>query len=99
MVIIPHLPPLSRREWLLASGVGLASFALPRSPLTAGEWSGRLKKAVKYHMIKDDSLSVLDKFQMLKELGFDGVEIRTVDKVNQAPEEVLKARDETGLPI
>ncbi|REJ83129.1 MAG: sugar phosphate isomerase/epimerase [Planctomycetota bacterium] len=50
-------------------------------------------------MIQDDSLSVLEKFQMLVDLGFDGVEIATRDKVNQDTDAVLAARDETGLPI
>ncbi len=47
-------------------------------------------------MIKEE-LSVLDKFKLVKELGFDGVEL---DSPNGLVEkEILEARDQTGLAI
>ena len=89
---------ISRRDLLAGAAVALASgIGLP-NPLVAAD-EKRFRKAVKYHMIQDDSLSVLEKFQMLVDLGFDGVEIATRDKVNQDTDAVLAARDETGLPI
>ena len=83
---------------LAAAAAALASgIAFPRSAAAAE--AKTIKKAVKYHMIQDDALSVLEKFQLLVDLGFDGVEIRTRDKANDNRDEVLAARDETGLPI
>lgn len=56
----------------------------------------RIQKAVKYHMITEN-LSVLDKFKMLKDLGFAGTEIHFRTKVN--PQEVRKAIDTTGVQV
>ncbi len=92
--------PLNRRQFnragvaLLAAGTLGASQAV--STVRAGKNTGKFKKAVKYQMIKS-KISVLDKFKMLKELGYDGVEIRTVEKIDRY--EALRARDATGLPI
>ena len=93
---MPTREQLTRRSFL--QGAIAATSALLASPLRAQSESfrGRIKKAVKYHMVQGN-LSVLEKFQLLKELGFDGVEVRTRDNVD--PEELLGARDETGLPI
>ncbi|MBL1216640.1 MAG: sugar phosphate isomerase/epimerase [Planctomycetes bacterium] len=41
--------------------------------------------------------SMLDKFRLLKELGYDGVEMDSPSDLD--PEEVVAARDESGLPI
>lgn len=58
---------------------------------------GLHKKSLKWGMIKEEGLSVLEKFQLIKELGFDGVEL---DWPNDLPEkEILDARDKTGLEI
>lgn len=56
----------------------------------------RLQKAVKFDMI-DEPLSVLKKFELLQELGFDGVELSSPNDLDRA--EVVAARDATGLPI
>jgi hexulose-6-phosphate isomerase len=53
-------------------------------------------KAVKFGMVKETG-SMLDKFKLLKELGFDGVELNSPNGFDR--DEVLKARDESGLPI
>jgi len=55
-----------------------------------------LRFAVKYGMVAGD-LPVLDKFQMLKRVGFDGVELDSPNGLDR--DEVLRARDESGLPI
>lgn len=48
-------------------------------------------------MVKDDSLSVHQKFELLKKLGYDGTEIRTQSRGDM---ETYKAASEaTGLPI
>lgn len=55
-----------------------------------------VKKSLKWGMVKED-LSVLDKFKLLKDLGFDGVELDTPNDLNM--KEVLDARDKTGLEL
>ena len=42
-----------------------------------------------------EKLSVLDKFKLLKDLGFDGVELDSPNDLD--PKEILEARDKTGL--
>ena len=55
-----------------------------------------LKKAVKYGMIGIKG-SVQDKFELIKSLGFEGVELDSPSDVNR--DEVVKARDATGIVI
>lgn len=50
-------------------------------------------------MVVDPSLSIGEKFALLRELGFDGVEIRTRDKDAAKVDELLSARDKFELPI
>ena len=56
---------------------------------------GRIFKTVKWNMISGKT--VLDKFKLLKEAGFDGAELRSNGRVNM--KEALAASAETGLPI
>lgn len=89
-----------RRGFLKVAGLAAAATgltALARAE-AAGEGArgSKMKKAVKWGMIQTDG-SVLDKFKLLKQLGFDGVELDAPSMLNK--DEVLKARDETGLPI
>ena len=55
-----------------------------------------VKKSLKWGMVKEE-LSVMDKFKLLKDLGYDGVELDSPDKLDM--KEVLAARDKTGLLI
>jgi L-ribulose-5-phosphate 3-epimerase len=55
------------------------------------------KISLKWNMIEEPSLSILEKFQLIKGLGFDGVELDSPDDLPRA--EVLAARDKTGLAI
>ncbi|GAB3895416.1 sugar phosphate isomerase/epimerase [Larkinella knui] len=55
-----------------------------------------VKKSLKWGMVKED-LSILDKFKLLKDLGFDGVELDTPNDLDM--KEVLDARDKTGLEL
>lgn len=57
---------------------------------------GLHKKSLKWGMIKED-LSVLDKFKLVKDLGFDGIELDFPNDLNE--KEILKARDKTGIEI
>ena len=65
--------------------MGAATVALaarPR-PVHAGEFTGRIKKALKYGMIRE-RVSVHEKMKLIKDLGFDGVEPGVGDKVDPA---------------
>ncbi len=56
----------------------------------------RIKKAVKFGMI-DEPLSILEKFELLKRLGFDGVELDSPSDLDE--KEVIDATKASGLPI
>lgn len=65
-----------------------APFAAAKNPLN--------KKSLKFGMIQEE-LSVLEKFKLVKSLGFDGVELDSPNELVEA--EILEARDKTGLAI
>lgn len=75
-------------------GVGLATASPAGATRRAAP--ARFKKAVKYGMV-DEGDTVLEKFELLNALGFDGVEMESPNALDRA--EVLDARDRTGLPI
>lgn len=55
-----------------------------------------IKKSLKFGMV-EEKISVLDKFKLLKDLGFDGVELDSPNTLE--PKEILEARDKTGLEL
>lgn len=55
-----------------------------------------LKKAVKYYMVQPGA-TVLEKFELLKSLGFDGIELDAPSQLNR--QEVIEATERTGLPV
>ncbi|WP_246738020.1 MULTISPECIES: sugar phosphate isomerase/epimerase family protein [Rhizobium] len=66
----------------------------PSTPVSARPLA---KISLKWSMVEEPSLSILEKFQLLRDLGYDGVEL---DSPNDLPlDEVLNARDKTGLKI
>jgi L-ribulose-5-phosphate 3-epimerase len=73
-----------------AAVIGAETFATaaPAPPL--------IKKSLKYGMVTEN-LSVMDKFKLLKDLGFDGVELDSPNDID--PKEILAARDKTGLEL
>jgi L-ribulose-5-phosphate 3-epimerase len=87
------MTPCTRREFLgsavvLSAGLTLADE--PRKP--------NLRFAVKYGMIKPKQTgSIEDKFNLVKKLGFAGVEFDSPSSVNK--EEAVRARDKTGVVI
>lgn len=93
-------PPFSRRAFL--HGSALASLAAAIGPLRIQAESSDLpaglaiKKSLKWGMIRVQG-SVLDKFRLLRSIGFDGVELDSPGGVDKA--EALQASQETGLPI
>ena len=90
------------RRQILAAGGTLAAASLLRSPLThaadpPAEAEGpRIKKAVKIGMVQLEG-SLVDKFKLVKSLGYDGIELDSPNSYSQ--QEVLDARDEADLPI
>jgi hexulose-6-phosphate isomerase len=54
------------------------------------------KKSLKFGMIEED-LSVLEKFQLVKDLGFHGVELDSPHELND--QEILEAKEKTGLEV
>lgn len=93
---------MERRDFLKKTSLGLAATTISVNPLlAAGESKAhptqlKLKKSLKFDMVKED-LSILDKFMLLKDVGFDGVELETPNMLPM--KEVLHARDKTGLEI
>ncbi len=76
----------------------LACGSLESSDLMAAESKGHsLKKAVKYGMIKVSGASIEDKFNLIKSLGFQGVEFDSPSDVNR--EEAAAAQKKTGIKI
>jgi hexulose-6-phosphate isomerase len=93
---------LTRREMLRVAGVTLSAGALHTSPGNAraplaGEAKRRFKKCLKFSMVKEDGLSIAERFRLLKDLGFNGVEMDSPNEMNG--QEIVGARDETGLEI
>lgn len=98
----------SRREFLQTSAAALAgaailgatrkSIARSQSSKTESSFAGkgRIYKAVKWGMIGGGG-SVLEKFRLQKELGFDGMEL--VSPWRRDAKEVRQAIDETGLAV
>jgi len=88
------------RRQFLKSSAGLAVLgSIPLLPLAAkrGPLAGKIKIAVKYHMIAARDLSVVEKFRLLKEIGFDGVEVKTDHAADVS--QFVKAIEATGLPV
>ena len=91
---------ISRRHFLQSTAAGAAMAVATRTAAEEADFSGRIKKAVKYHMIQED-LSVEDKLRMIKDVGFDGVEPRSSFHGRQDfdPRELAKASDKVGVPV
>ena len=87
---------ISRRNFLAAGTAALALAAIQPQRLGAATKPGSrpIKKAIMWGTVGFKG-SVLEKMQAVKEAGFDGVEMMSHLNV----EEVLKARDATGLDI
>lgn len=85
---------LTRRTFLQTTGVATAvAFANVRS-LHAADGPLKLRKAVKYSMV-GGSAPLLDKFKMLKEIGFEGIDM---DRPANH-DEVKNAQAESGLIV
>ena len=96
---------IDRRRFVQVSGLVLAGTAMPavwcqQRLAKAGEFTGRIKKALGYTMIRED-LSVEDKLRLVKDLGFEGIEAPTQLLKRNTPEgEVLvRASEKLGVAV
>jgi hexulose-6-phosphate isomerase len=95
---------LTRRDFLMttSSTVGAAMLSMPAiaarqtAPALTIAPKRTLKKAVGYGMVAGDA-PIMDKFKLLRDLGFEGIEMDRPSALD--PDEILKARDATGLQI
>ena len=88
---------VSRRGFLAASAaVAVIAEQSFTSAADAEKPAVKLKKAVKIGMVREGK-TLTDKFRLLKELGYDGVELNSPSGLKKA--DVLKAQDATGLPV
>jgi len=83
-----------RRTFLKTAGATLAGAAVAAGAVPAGS-TPRWRKA--YMLGGVSSGPILPHFEMLKEAGFEGVELISPNKLDR--DEVLRARDQTGLVI
>ena len=84
--------PLDRRQFLACSAAALAAPGV--SGVADDPKPSRWKKAF---MLGQTEGAILPTFEMLKEAGFEGVELISPNKLDL--DEVLKARDKTGIVI
>ena len=89
---------MKRRQFLLASCLSI--LATSTGVTSSAENRGKIRKAVKYHMVTGN-LSVREKFQLVKDLGFDGIETRVAlgEKNRKLIDAYRDASQQTGLPI
>jgi hexulose-6-phosphate isomerase len=86
---------MNRRE-LLQLGIAACAASAGTTAAGSGPLAGKIKKAVTFSMIRD-KLSVLDKFKLLKDVGYDGVEMHAAQKVDRR--EVARAIEAAALPV
>ncbi|MFP4340159.1 MAG: sugar phosphate isomerase/epimerase family protein [Cyclobacteriaceae bacterium] len=88
---------MKRRGFIKASGAAALAASLPMSfkapPLRP---KMNIKKSLKYSMV-EEKMPIADQFMMLREIGFDGVEMDSPSELDI--EEVLRAKEKSGLEI
>jgi L-ribulose-5-phosphate 3-epimerase len=87
----------NRRSFLKSLAVGAALSGSVGERLLAGEAKPKLKKAVKYGMIKMPGVSIEEKFNVIKLLGFEGVEVDSPSDLDR--DEAIKASQSSGIKI
>ncbi len=91
---------MNRKDFLtLTSAAAIGSTLFPWSSVEAKDMQSKkplIKKSLKFGMIQED-LSIEDKFRLVKDLGFHGVEMDSPNELDD--KEILKARDAVGIEI
>ena len=75
---------------------GAASALAPLAASAAETAGPKLRKAVKYGMIREGK-TIREKFELIKSLGFEGVELNSPSNIDR--QEAVAARDATGIVI
>lgn len=90
---------MQRKDFIKSLGI-LAATSLSSNvignTLKVNSNSLKIKKGLGFWMIKEE-LSLLDKFKLVKDLGFDGIEFNS--PLDLPLKELLEARDKTGVEI
>jgi hexulose-6-phosphate isomerase len=96
---------IGRRDFLQIGGLALTGSALTPIAGSAAQTrvvdSGdRIRKAIGWEMIQEN-LPAEDKFRLVKDAGFDGVEInsRLLKPDSPAPEDIARASEKVGVPV
>lgn len=87
---------MNRRNFLTGVGALGAAAAVPRLPSFLGTNPDGFKKAVKIGMVGEGS-TLTEKFLLLRELGYDGIELDSPN--NLKLDEVLAAKEASGLTV
>jgi L-ribulose-5-phosphate 3-epimerase len=94
---------MNRKNFLRISTGLVAATALPLSSIANSKRSNDMitkkidiKKSLVFGMIEED-LSVLDKFKLVKDLGFDGVELNSPNDFDTS--EILEAKEKSGIEL
>lgn len=82
----------------LLAGVSAVTHPFLSSAVSPGQPSRKitLKKGLGYGMIREE-LSLTDKFKLVKDLGFDGVELNAPTDLNKL--EILEAKEKAGIEL
>jgi len=94
---------MERRDFIKSATVLTGLVAVPgigAATNLAGKFKDasvrKLKKSLGYGMIKVD-MSLIDKFKMIKDIGFDGIEFNS--PLDVSIDELLKVKEKTGLEL
>ncbi|MCE9612411.1 MAG: sugar phosphate isomerase/epimerase [Chthoniobacter sp.] len=91
---------MTRRTFLETSTAALTSSVLGSLARAGDEPAAKkraLKKAVNLGMANARGASIADRFKMIRDAGFDGIELNRPDAI--PIDELLKARDAASLPV
>jgi hexulose-6-phosphate isomerase len=91
----------SRRSFLQTTGLGLgATFLASSSPARAGQFTGKIRKSLKWGMVRDaKNIPLVEAFRKLRECGYEGVEPSLSHVPDAQVETWIAASRETGLII
>ncbi len=92
---------LTRREFMESAALGGAALITPVAMSSASMQRTSaapraIKKSLKYPMVRTEG-TIREKFKLLREIGFHGVELDSPSNLDR--DEVLRAKDETCLAI
>ena len=88
---------MDRRKFLLTGSIGAVGLTLNARHTFGQARKVSVRKAVKFGMVEAPDLTIAGQFQLLKDLGYDGVEMESPNDLDR--DEVIAARDSVGLPI